>query len=224
MKETIWRDIDGYEKYYQVSNTGEVRSKDREVYNGRGFRFSKGRILNKSKTTTGYLKVDLRVNGRRKSVKVHRLVAKAFIENPGNKPNVNHIDGNPINNNADNLEWCTQKENMSHAHETGLVNSNVSKYANEIINEYKSDSDTNIRTLSKKYKCAHVSIRKLLSKNNIEIKGISEIKDTYEINKKELSSLFETDMKNKDIANHFNTNRRLIAVYRHKHKRGELIK
>lgn len=68
----------------------------------------------------GYYKVDLYNNGDCSTKRVHRLVAEAFIPNPDNKPDINHIDGNKRNNSADNLEWVTKSENIQHAFRTGL--------------------------------------------------------------------------------------------------------
>lgn len=67
-----------------------------------------------------YLSVDLRKNGKRKTFQVHRLVAIMFIPNPENKSEVNHIDGNKLNNSVTNLEWNTTSENIKHAYQTGL--------------------------------------------------------------------------------------------------------
>lgn len=110
----MWKDIKGYEGLYQVSDNGEVRSLDRHCTGSRN-RLLKGRTLKQTKTTTGYSKVELCKDGHAISKKVHRLVAIAFIQNPNNLPCVNHIDNNPSNNNASNLEWCTQAENVLHA-------------------------------------------------------------------------------------------------------------
>lgn len=125
MKVEEWRPIIGYKGSYEVSDYGRVKSLDRyiqiQAYSGgnqyqKQFNssaktvFRKGRVL-KPKDYKGYKSVDL--SG--KPCKVHRLVAQAFIPNPKNKPNINHIDNNPSNNNSSNLEWCTQKENMQHA-------------------------------------------------------------------------------------------------------------
>lgn len=96
-----WRDIEGYEGLYQVSNLGRVKSlrdknnKEREL------------ILKPKIMRNGYLKVDLCKNGKQKTFTVHRLVATVFISNPKNFPVVNHKDENKLNNNVSNLEWCT---------------------------------------------------------------------------------------------------------------------
>lgn len=105
MTEEIWKDIEGYENY-QVSNMGNVRSLD---YRGSG----KIKILKPRLIKTGYYIVGLSKNRVQKDYRINRLVAEAFIPNPENKPNVDHIDTNPLNNRVDNLRWCTQKENIN---------------------------------------------------------------------------------------------------------------
>lgn len=103
MKE-IWKDVEGYEGY-QVSNKGRVKSLN--------FRHTgKERIL-KSNPDGGYCLVSLYRNGKRTSKKIHRLVATAFIPNPENKPEVNHINHNKRDNRASNLEWVTSEENLT---------------------------------------------------------------------------------------------------------------
>lgn len=121
MENEEWRDVVGYEGFYEVSNMGRVRSVKRFV-NGRwGLRPFKGVVLKTSNRTKGskfspfyYQGVNLHKNGEAKNMHVHRLVAEAFIPNPYNFPIVNHIDENPSNNRAENLEWCTQKQNQNH--------------------------------------------------------------------------------------------------------------
>ena len=106
MKE-IWKDIDGYEGLYQVSNLGNVRSLN---WGRRGII----RNLYLKKHNKGYLHVELANDGAKKAFTVHRLVAMAFIPNPNNYGFVNHIDEDKTNNNAENLEWCAQSQNMKH--------------------------------------------------------------------------------------------------------------
>lgn len=109
----IWIDIEGYEGLYQVSNYGNVRSLNYK-------RTGKSKILKQQKHKSGYLKVNLYINGSMRTYLVHRLVCEAFIDNPENKPEVNHVDGNKGNNAIDNLEWTTRSENQIHAWNNGL--------------------------------------------------------------------------------------------------------
>lgn len=111
--EEIWKDIDGYDGAYQVSNLGRVKS----------FKCKEPRIL-KPWSAAGYLQVELWSNGIGKRFKVSRLVAFAFIPNPENKPEVNHVDRNKLNNCVENLEWATRLENQRHAIVTGLRKTN----------------------------------------------------------------------------------------------------
>lgn len=108
----IWKDIEGYENDYQVSNLGRVKSLPKKCWNGKGYWFRNGRILTPIKSKKGYLNVWCRKN----IFKVHRLVANAFIPNPQNLPQVNHIDGDKTNNCVANLEWVTDGENLLHAY------------------------------------------------------------------------------------------------------------
>lgn len=105
MKE-IWKDIKGYEDIYQISNLGRVKSVETD------------RILKGCKTSNGYLIVSLYKNSVMSTKKIHRLVADAFIQNPENKPQVNHIDENKTHNMVSNLEWMTAKENSNHGTRT----------------------------------------------------------------------------------------------------------
>lgn len=113
MKEE-WKDIDGYEGLYKVSNLGRVKSMN---YNKTG----REKCL-KSSDRKGYDAVILSRNGNRVCKSIHRLVLEAFTPNPNNKPQVNHIDGDKKNNNVNNLEWCTAKENTRHSFKNGLQN------------------------------------------------------------------------------------------------------
>ena len=116
----VWKDIKGYEGLYQISNYGIIRSLDRLRNNGiSGKYIQKGRIMEPF-ITRGYYQVVLRKDGKYKHHNVHRLVAINFIDNKENKPQVNHINGNKLDNTVENLEWCTQSENQIHAYKKGL--------------------------------------------------------------------------------------------------------
>ena len=121
--EEIWKDIEGYEGLYQISDKGRVRSL--VGWNGRKY-IKRVKMLNPYKQGIGnnsdYYRsvVKLKNKGKSKDFKVHRLVAIAFLDNPDGKPNINHIDGNPLNNIMENLEWCTQKENIDHSIDSEL--------------------------------------------------------------------------------------------------------
>ena len=97
----VWKDIEGYEGLYQVSSWGRVKN------------FTTGEVL-KGINTRGYLQVSLYTKGNKSNYRIHILVAQAFIPNPQNKPQVNHIDEDKENNNIENLEWVTAKENLNH--------------------------------------------------------------------------------------------------------------
>ena len=108
----IWKLIDGYENY-EVSNFGRVRCKSCKQWNGKNFFNKKEKILKYRFTKAGYARVNLYQNGIGTDYYVHRLVAKAFLPNPENFPEINHKDENKGNNRVDNLEWCTAKYNIN---------------------------------------------------------------------------------------------------------------
>jgi hypothetical protein len=114
----IWHPCAGFETHYEVSNYGNVRSVERYVKNPRYDGFLKkapSKILKQAKSKNGYLIVSFCVDGIKSNQSPHRLVARAFILNESNKPQVNHKDGNKHNNHIDNLEWCNASENAIHA-------------------------------------------------------------------------------------------------------------
>lgn len=136
MKE-IWKDIKGYEGLYQISSFGNVKSLDRYIINKNGDKqYFPGKYLTQG-ISDSYLKVTLSKNNKQRTFRVHILVARAFIPNPENKPEVNHIDGNKKNNKVNNLEWNTRSENELHAYRNGLAKPSnkqkqaVAKYAKE---------------------------------------------------------------------------------------------
>lgn len=109
----VWKPVVGYEGLYEVSNFGRVR---------RIFRYGRPYITPcKPKITRdGYFESTLVKEGKPKCIRTHRLVARAFCDNPENKLEVNHKDGNKLNNCSDNLEWVTSSENQKHAYKMGL--------------------------------------------------------------------------------------------------------
>lgn len=119
----LWYDIKGFEGYYQVSNTGRVKSLSRRVIHARSKSLKRNEKILSFQTAGKYLTVSLCKNSIITRILVHRLVAQTFIPNPDNKQFVNHKDGNPCNNHFDNLEWCTASENKLHSHY--VLNKNV---------------------------------------------------------------------------------------------------
>jgi len=158
MKE-IWKDIEGYEGEYMVSNLGNVKSLPRMSWNGHVYFYKEGKVL-APRTATNYSRVGL--SG--KDYYIHRLAAQAFIPNPNNYPQINHKDENKRNNNIDNLEWCTQKYNNSYGTKCqrcadklrGITRNNkpVRQYSkggeliNTFISAFEAMANTNINNAS----------------------------------------------------------------------------
>jgi hypothetical protein len=113
----IWK---VFESGYEVSNLGNVRSIDRVVETRKQPLKLKGKLLKPAIDKKGYKRVAIMINGKLTTLKVHRVVAMAFIENVNNKPQVNHKDGNKLNNAITNLEWVSNSENVKHAYKNGL--------------------------------------------------------------------------------------------------------
>lgn len=130
-----WKQIEGYKPIYQVSNLGRIRSLARETNSNGGIFHRKEKFLKYSKSRIGYLLVFLYTEtGKRKTVSVHQIVAKAFIPNPENKPEIDHKDGDKTNNTIENLRWVTHKENC----ENPLTAMKQKKYIQEKAKHKKS--------------------------------------------------------------------------------------
>lgn len=111
--EEIWRDVPGYEGYYQVSNHGRVRGLDRFIKSKNGSRQKiNGKVIKPRVSESGYISVQLRKNGKVLHTNLSRVVAQVFIPNPENKPEVDHIDTDKTNNHVSNLRWVTRYENQ----------------------------------------------------------------------------------------------------------------
>lgn len=121
----VWKDIQDYEGYYQVSSMGRVRSKDRTITCRNGaIKFVSAKSVSLYEKENGYLVVHLYRDNKGKTKYIHRLVANAFIPNPNNLSTVNHKDGNKHNNTVANLEWASYSDNNQHAYDNGLKHSN----------------------------------------------------------------------------------------------------
>lgn len=147
-----WVDISGWEDYYQISDFGRVKRKDRYIYNYRsGYALTKEEIL-KQNECRGYLSVLLCKDGEKLRISIQRLVAINFIPNTENKPTVNHKDTNKKNNFWKNLEWATHAEQQNHAVANNLrgktlgENSNFSKLTEQNVLEIRRLFDKKIMT------------------------------------------------------------------------------
>lgn len=110
-----WRDVRGYEGRYKISNKGRLKSVDIIVPFGSRFRKIPSKIKKYCLNNSGYCYVDLYSGKRiRKKATIHKLVAIAFLNNPNEYTEVNHIDGDKLNNNSENLEWCSRQYNQQH--------------------------------------------------------------------------------------------------------------
>lgn len=162
-------DIEGYPGY-QVSNLGTVRSLDRKKLrkNGRTLAL-KGQQLKPQKNHKGYLRVRLRNEGEEKALLVHRLVAIAFIANPENKPQVNHLNGIKQDNNVLNLGWCTPSENIEHAFRMGL-NHDGENHPNSIL------SHSQVLTIKQILSQGKFTLTDIAKKFNVGLTTIHDIK------------------------------------------------
>lgn len=166
-KAIVYKDIEGYEGFYQIINCGKIWSIDRTVKdNNRDFyRTLKGKELSQCKSSNGYLDVKLLKDGIQNTFTSHRLVAEHFVSNPDNKPCVNHKDGNKENNYYLNLEWVTHSENTKHAYENGLKKP-ITKRKGKTIECYDS-----VGTLLKTYSSAVEAAKEL----DLSEKGVARV-------------------------------------------------
>lgn len=152
-----WRQAVGYEGIYQVSDRGRVRKET-------------GELAGQWSNTGGYVWV--RLSRPRRLLRVHRLVAAAFVPNPGRKPSVNHIDNNPSNNCAWNLEWCTQRENLQHARRQGRMPNNHRKGKRS---PNASLSDGAVATIRAEYAAGGISWAALGTRHGLSKRSVGRI-------------------------------------------------
>lgn len=179
MSKIVWRDIPKYESTYQISSNGKIRSKDRYIHTNitkNKKRLIRGLVRKPVLDQDGYKRICLYGNGKPKLRGIHRLVAETFIPNPLHKPQVNHIDGNKLNNSIENLEWVTQAENEAHAQQRclkacGEQNGWSKLTANYVVdirkkyvkgvNQYNPGTSLELR---KKYKISNTHLIRIVNK------------------------------------------------------------
>ena len=157
--EEVWKDVIGFEGKYEVSNLGKVRNKKNL------------RVL-KAQDHNGYERVYLNDGQKQRKLRVHRIVAKVFL-NPPEHPKqtmINHKDSNRSNNNVDNLEWCTHRENVSHAIKKGTVkgNDNFEKCV-------RRDVEKDVKVIRYLYETTHLTQMELSEIFNISGNAVSSI-------------------------------------------------
>lgn len=157
----MWKDLPDY-NHISISDTGEIMNKNT------------GKILKQTANKAGYLSVSIKPNGKHgkaKCLRIHREVALAFIPNPLNLPQVNHIDGDKSNNTVSNLEWITASGNVQHAYDSGIHSNvrptlrNLSKTDVEYIKSVyiPNSREYGTRALGRKYGLSHVNIQRILN-------------------------------------------------------------
>lgn len=170
MKEE-WRDIKGYEGYYQVSNLGRIRSVKRILCDGKTRR---GAVIKGFPDRNGYYRIVLYKEAKMHRYMVHRLVASTFIDNPHNYPMINHIDEDKSNNTVNNLEWCDCKYNINYGTRTKRASGENTKNSKLTINNVKEirniyipkSKEFGAMALANKYGVSQSAIVRAVSKRN----------------------------------------------------------
>ena len=219
MKE-IWKDIQGYEGLYQVSNLGRVKSLI--GWNGHEY-VKREKVIDgwNSDKGNGYIckKVRLCKYGKGKEAQVHRLVAEAFLPKVKGKNVVNHKDFNPLNNEVSNLEWCTQNENIEYSKLAGRM-SIVSKEKKKAV-LYDYVKGVKVEDICKSHSLSVPTVYKIL--NDLGIEKDRRKKGKYNIDLDELLNDFKNGLSNKEIKEKHSCTDMLIATRRYQFKKRGLL-
>lgn len=222
----LWKDINGYEGYYQVSSYGRVRGLTRKIYPRTGSKpyIVKGRIIKDGTSTGGYRMITLSKDGNNNIFRVHRLVAEAFIPNPLNKSTVNHKDECVTNNNVKNLEWMSQSENNNYGtrkyrqrHHPNVVGHKFNITKEKL---YKDLAHLTYDEISNKYGVSRTTIISYAKSFNISkhsILGTSlRNKKKLDIEKQEIVDLLEYGFTTTKIASMYGVDPHTIIKYKKK--------
>lgn len=212
----IWKDIQGYEGLYQVSNLGRIKSLKKEKILKPSVQY-----INKHKNYKR-LKVSLTKNHIKKDFMVHQLVARAFIHNPNNYNLINHIDGNTLNNYVSNLEWCAQKYNVQHSISRQLKKPIIPCNQIPIICKKYQNGKSGTQ-LAMEYNVSKTTIYRILKKANIRIKNSAETRNKYYLNLNDLLNDFKSGLTNKQIQEKYNCSKQIIAVRKYQLRKKELL-
>lgn len=207
----LWKDIPSYEGFYQASNKGKIKSLSRIVkHNLGGDKLLKEKILVGYVNRYGYRRIELSKNGISKQYSEHRLVALTFLGE--SDLTVNHIDGDKLNNNIENLEYLSREDNIRHAVSIGLISNNSNIHKEEIIEDYR--NGYRLRELESKYKTSHHDIRRVLKENSIPIESKGHRRRRYEISESDLKVYINKGLNNSEIARKMNVSRHVIRYRR----------
>lgn len=221
MKNETWKNIEGYEGLYQVSNYGRIKSL--RGWNGKEY-VQREKIINGweqySNKKYEYKRnvISLLKEGRRKEFKVHQLVAKAFIPNPHGFSVVNHKDFNPLNNCSENLEWTSFQENLNYSRRNGrFLRIPQSEYKN-IVEMYNLGNST--IKISNIYGVSHTTILRILKKCGV---NSNRSYSKYNIDLNELLYDFKSGNSNQQLAQKYNCSPDIIATRKHQFKEKGIL-
>lgn len=214
----VWRDIEGFEGIYQVSNLGRVKSF--VGWDGKQH-IKREKILKPSRADDGRIIVSLTKDGKHYFPRLHRLIAKAFIPNPCGYDTINHIDSNPSNNDISNLEWCSQKYNVIHGYKYGNHKVLIKRTSDKAIRDLYLKGFT-LNQIASMFGTSTSPIIDSLNRTDTVRRNRGNYEDKYHIDLIELKRLFDLGYSNKEISKAYKCPSNLIARRRYQYKKGEI--